>query len=364
MSSVSASGRLPDRMLANAQSEKIAMPKYVVHIGPPKTGSKYIQSQLYHSRSTLIKYGILYPDIWWTRPDQVLHDVLAERLQRDTPELRHDFDRLNAAGHRIVVLSCEGFDDLSHEKIALLRDLIGDNPVEIIYYVRRWTERIPSDWRQRSMMGQFRTFPEYYVFYLNDFEGTGEINYSIVWKKYADTFGRDSIKLISHSNLRDRHVDIFDHFCRVILQIPEPPVVAPGFIQNNISPDLYESELLRALNFIHYLRTNEISKFIRVKLLALRTELDLGFLGDIMANDLTQLEIRDDAQPLHSSWNRMNAYRDCLISKEYGEDLFERRHVEVPYIGSNYLIRPGALEALQNLYTILLETPVEHPELG
>ena len=339
------------------------MPKYIVHIGPPKTGSKYIQSQLYHSRLTLAKYGICYPDIWWTRPDQVLHDVLLELLEGNAADLRSDFAQLNAAGHRTVVLSCEGFDNLSREKIELLRDLIGDNPVEIIYYVRRWTERIPSDWRQRAMMGHFRTFPEYYVFALNDPEGTGEINYSLVWERYAQIFGRKKLRLVSHSNLRDRKVDIFDHFCKVVLEMPETPRVDRGLVQQNISPGNHTTELLRALNFVHYLRTGDVSKFMRIKLLALESQLDLRPLKEIMNQDLTEIHIRDNAQPLKSSWDMMNGYLDCLISPEYGTAHFERQRIEMPYIGPNYLMRPGVLNQLHALYQTLHDAPVEHAEL-
>ena len=56
------------------------MPKYVIHIGPRRTGSKYIQSQLFHSRQYLKEHGVLYPNIWWKRPDKIAHDSVRDDL--------------------------------------------------------------------------------------------------------------------------------------------------------------------------------------------------------------------------------------------------------------------------------------------
>jgi hypothetical protein len=94
------------------------MPKYVIHIGPPKTGSKYLQSHLFHLRDLLLRDGICYPDNWWTKPDQIMHSPLLAKLQSgDTADLSKTFAELNATGHKVIVLSCEGFDDLSAQHL-------------------------------------------------------------------------------------------------------------------------------------------------------------------------------------------------------------------------------------------------------
>lgn len=90
------------------------MPKYVIHIGPTKTGSKYLQSKLYHSRPLLQKLGVSYPDIWWITPYQISHEPLLILLrQRRYAEVKESFRQINDTEARIVVLSCEAFDDLS-----------------------------------------------------------------------------------------------------------------------------------------------------------------------------------------------------------------------------------------------------------
>jgi len=214
------------------------------------------------------------------------------------------------------------------------------------------------------MMGQFQTFPEFYVFYLNDPEGTGEINYSLVWDRYARIFGRGSLRLVSYSNLRDHKVDLFDHFCKVILGLRATPKVDRELIQSNISPNFYESEVLRVLNYIRFMDTGEIGKYMRVKFLALKDSLKLDPLKAAMAKDMMEIHIRDNAQPLKSSWDAMCTYVDRLVSLEYGDKLFERQRIQVPYVGPNYVMRPHVLDEYRALYQTLCEAAVEHPELA
>jgi hypothetical protein len=105
---------------------------------------------------------------------------------------------------------------------------------------------------------------------------------------------------------------------------------------------------------------------MRIKFLALRPQIEpeLRRLKKIMENDLLDLPIRDNAQPLKSSWDAMCMYVDRLVSPEYGASLFERRRIQVPFVGPNYLMRSGALDGLLRLYRTLSETAVEHPELA
>src|ERR1017187_10178213 len=125
------------------------MPKYVIHIGPPKTGSKYLQSMLFHSRDAMLAQGINYADNWWTHHPELTHDRLHIQLrEKRYAEVRDTFRQINSQNHRIVVLSCEAFEDLAPDELEVLHDAIGKNPVDVVYYCRRWCERIPSAWKQ------------------------------------------------------------------------------------------------------------------------------------------------------------------------------------------------------------------------
>ena len=340
------------------------MPKYVIHIGPPKTGSKYLQSHLFHLRDLLSRDGICYPNSWWTKPDQILHSPLLTKLQSgDTADLPKTFEKLNAGGYKTIVLSCEGFDDLSVQQLSLLHEAIGPQPIDIVYYCRRWSERIPSDWQQHIKMGRFETFPEFYAAYLRAPTQTAAVNYSLVWQNYAEVFGRDSLRIVPYNTLCDRRIDIFRHFCQTFLGWHGNAALDEGLIQRNISPDLYDTEILRILNYFDYRKSGKTSLKMRVKFLELRPQLDTRDLVELMSADVGELMVTDADEPFDNAFSAMTAYADCLVNREFGDQLFERRPVGFRYVRSNYLVEGAAARELSDLYTLIERTPVDHPEL-
>ncbi len=57
--------------------------------------------------------------------------------------------------------------------------------LETVYYVRQWSDRIPSMWRQSIMMGKRADFFEFYAVIMRNAVNSGAINYSVVWNKFA-----------------------------------------------------------------------------------------------------------------------------------------------------------------------------------
>lgn len=338
------------------------MPKYIIHIGPPKSGSKYIQSQLFHLRYYLEEKGVLYPNVWWTRPDQIMHDSVRDAL-RAGQDLKVDFDKLNAKGFETIILSCEAFDGLKVPELMRFKEYIGGNPVEIIYYARRWSDRIPSDWRQRVMMGHYATFPEFYIRFLSNPEGTGEINYSIVWDQYAEAFGRDSLRIVGFNNLVDRKVDLFTHFMETFVHIRDVPTIEFGLIQKNAGPDMVDAEIIRALNYLFFMETSRIDPTMRIKFDRVKEKYDLKPLREHMKSDMRQIKLKDNAVPLRTTWEAISAYKDRLVSPECGKQIFERRDVETEFVGQNYLFREGLVGEVTKLYQFVTSAEVDAPEL-
>ena len=345
------------------------MPKYIIHIGPPKSGSKYLQTQLFYNRQFLEDNGVLYPDNWWTRPTDRYHFSLFDHLRQATDGLESEFEKINQRGFDRVILSSEALDGLEPKEIQRLQDAIGGNPVEIVYYARRWSERLPSDWRERVKMGQFVTFPKFYIPLLSDPEGTGEINYHTVWERFANVFGRHSLKIVSFSNLLDHRIDFFDHFCRVILGLPSTPQTAKENVQYNKSTSVIDTEIIRALNYIYYFDTSQLYITMQVKFLRLKANRDAKVLNwrqeleKHLNSDLRQIKVDDKAAAFDEAWQAISTYADCLVSPEYGRDIFERQVVNLQLAGQNYLLQSGVLNILQELYQYLKAAEVKHPLL-
>lgn len=89
------------------------MPRAVVHLGLPKTGTTSFQLACMQSRDALAKQGVLYPtDDWAMFPGAALHQALALRVANGTPaSIDEDVARLRqaASGYRTMLLSAERF---------------------------------------------------------------------------------------------------------------------------------------------------------------------------------------------------------------------------------------------------------------
>jgi hypothetical protein len=341
------------------------MPKYVIHIGPPKTASSYLQSQLYLSREALLADGIVYPDNWWTIPGEYTHDPIVRLLRQGRQaEIKATFSQINATGCRIVVLSCEDFDDLTPPQYGELRDAIGNNPIDIVFYCRRWCERIPSAWKQAVRTGLFPTFPEYYLASIRHAQLSGAINSSLIWANIARIFGRSSLKLVSYNNLRDKKVDLFSHFTKQFLDWKGKPELRKEPLLVNPSPTTIDTEIVRALNWLDFQTVKRRRTNMHIKFTLMRPAIDTRVIEEAMADDMATIELSDGAEAFRLSWMEMQEYADCLVPRtHFRTRLFELGTASMPYVRSNYLLQDRAARELRSLYKRLDEAPCDAPGL-
>jgi hypothetical protein len=325
------------------------MPKYIVHIGPPKVGSKYLQTSLADLSGELQQQGICYPTDLFSNVRQVWHRALSERLKAGrSEELQEAFARLNASPYKYVVLSFEGFFGLNEEQLRYLRDLTAGSPIEFVYYCRRWSERIPSLWKQNVKEGLVETLPECLSRDTQDPIRAPDLNPSLVWRKFSDIFGRRSIRIVSFNNLLEHGVDLVSHFAGTFLGGYSPPTRAEVF--TNESPNVFDIELLRALNAIHVRRTGNTSDKVRIHFLRKRPNLDAARVIRAMKDDLHKIGISDNAQVFQGIYEQMTAFSDCLVSPEYGTNFFNKKSIQESYVRQNYLLDEEVIRELNVLY--------------
>ncbi len=175
---------------------------------------------------------------------------MAELQTIPNPQLEAVFRALNRSEYETIVLSCEGFYRLGPDQLHYLRELLDGAPVRIVYYWRRWSEWIPSQWQEIVKAGRFETFPQLHFRFTQNPMKSPEINPTLTWNKFEDVFGRDSLALISFDNLVDRNLDLFQHFIRAVLQCTV--TASPENVMRNTSMNKFDIEVLRALNYLHY----------------------------------------------------------------------------------------------------------------
>lgn len=120
------------------------MPRAVVHLGLPKTGTTSFQAACRDYADLLAEEGILYPtDDWLTFRDAMQHQALAVRLSEGTPEsIDDDVRRLRelAEGYDTLLLSAERFSSLfhieaNHARMAAFRESLNQRFDQVTFVV-------------------------------------------------------------------------------------------------------------------------------------------------------------------------------------------------------------------------------------
>jgi hypothetical protein len=335
------------------------VPKYVIHIGPPKAGSKYLQTSLAGLHKVLAEVGILYPTTLLTEDARISHAVLNTALRAGPSEaLAMAFDELNNTGHHTVVLSWEGAFSLPGEALAYFRSLIGpENEVALVYYCRRFAERIPSLWKQEIKRGRTLTLADVVARELRAPMQTQDINATLAWERWAGVFGRDSLNLVSFNNLRDARIDLFEHFAATFLDWTGPERAKRVVVHE--SPNAIDTEMLRALNAIHLAAGGGDSGQPQTRYLAAQRDLDLGPIPAAMAQHMATFMLDDRAAPFLPVYDAMLGFLDRLADPQDGRDLYARAVAEVRYVHPDYLLRPGVVPALHTVYRALAAAPAQ-----
>ncbi|MBV8456985.1 MAG: hypothetical protein JO122_10270, partial [Acetobacteraceae bacterium] len=91
-------------------------PRYILHIGPHKTGTKYLQTILREQHDNLQTLGIRYPRRWQTEDDPS-HSTFVRRVAAMDNTLQTELLEHEGEGTRVVVLSSEEFVDLDEKSV-------------------------------------------------------------------------------------------------------------------------------------------------------------------------------------------------------------------------------------------------------
>jgi hypothetical protein len=340
-------------------------PRYVIHVGPLKTASTYMQQCFTAVQPALQERGVYYPPELIDPDNKHMHmPVYAAMVRKQSEKLRPIFARINAEGHETVVLSCEHLIFLRPEEFTQLRDLIGVPDIQIVYVVRRWSDRIASLWNQSLFMGGSQTLPEFYLglldgrtpeYYrktLGPKAGGYDIDYSLSWREHAAVFGRDAVRLFSYAAVTDGKSDVFERFCTDVLGMADVPT--PKFLGDKrwASMPRDEAEILRALNAMYLKEHGETTVGLRNMIMWKRVPIDRAALGKAMEGETAELAIDDRAVHFDAPYARMTEFADRVVpgvGVTPGE-VFERKKRQNAYAHQGWLVEPGVAEGLRALY--------------
>jgi hypothetical protein len=323
--------------------------RVIIHIGPHKTGTTYLQVVLDALRGVLLERGICIPSIWNAAPGLPSHMQLVWAIRnRDLTLIKEQIREILARRHQHVVISCEALSRLDQREILLLRQLLGSAPAEVVYYVRRWPERLPSLWQESVKFGNTATFPEFLAEQLTR-RDVSELWDTAMIDRFTAVFGATQIKLVSYSHLIDQKFDIADHFLASFLGLSHINLPAVG--RPNRSLPILDAELIRVLNAIHVRRGGERSPALRAWFLSHKGNLVPDSVADAMRNSLETIRL-DEATPVFAlaSQDLRTRYMSSIVPPCHTVGLHELRTIDAPYVTQDYLLEPSIPGILRDIY--------------
>ena len=330
------------------------MPKLLLHIGPHKTGSTYIQKYFFEGRSKLLDLGVNYPNIGFA--GQYGQHEIVEQIKTLQPEqLRAYFAGLLAFESNFI--SSENFDRLNAAEIEKLRGALYSDKeqidVRIVYYHRNYSDLLPSWWQEEVKHGSMVSFYEFILPHVLRPFASNIVNPAIVLDLYSNVFGRDHISIVDYDRAKGN----------ILRPIFELLGIEVGTVKNEIinsSLKIELVEIIRALNTIAKARNQW--NFHKTRALFLRKRRESAIAGDV---EKLAAMIRDQMKPLRVTGGFFEktvsasfkaSYESCFFNKVSDES--PDRKVMIP--SDSWMLNENAVKTCEHIYEHIMTGDVSY----
>lgn len=224
-------------------------PAVVLHIGPHKTGTTYIQENLVNNRAALAQAGVVYPDVFRT-PLSPGHNAI-NRALTDDPEGSHAIlaalaAELQAKG-QTAILSAENMSLMDDAALAALRRGLEPLPVHVVVYLRARGPAIWSQWQEHVKFGETYSLPDYVMGLMlstPDANVVDPLGLALRWQR---VFGQ--VTLVDYDGCVAEGRDLTDPLLQVVTG---GPMVLPDMKTDQVNTRMLQErvEILRMLNLV------------------------------------------------------------------------------------------------------------------
>lgn len=230
-------------------------PRLVMHVGPHKTATTYVQNNLDAYRQELSAAGWIYPDnvgILAGAPEG--HHDLSYRAEtyfwpgRENHHQLTDLARTAKLTGKNILLSAEGFSMWALSQYLRLADVLGFPKVEVVYALRDPVALLHSYWAEEVKQGMTTGFPDRIAGDTLDPMRSRLLNPLFDLDPLIDS-DRIVLRVVPFEVLKATQTDIFSHICDAVLGLgPLPPRIT-GLV--NAGFPIEQTEFLRMLTLIH-----------------------------------------------------------------------------------------------------------------
>ncbi len=218
------------------------MSNFILHIGPHKTGSTYIQKYLHANRERFLEFGLNYPNV--AIGPQYGHHQVFDKIKALSQDDLSEYMRQFLSG-AVNFVSSEKFDRLRPDDIKRLGESLANLDVKIVYYRRNYVDLLPSWWQERVKQGSRLSFYEFVLPHILRPFTSHIINPCKILDPYADVFGKENIAVIDYDAARKRSGILPPLFA--LLGIESGPI-KDEIINRSMKLELVE--IIRALNML------------------------------------------------------------------------------------------------------------------
>lgn len=220
------------------------MKKLVVHVGPHKTGTTYIQSLLHENRKKLLSNNIIYPDVYFL---YLGHHYLLNELNGNADEniirsIVYDV----VGGVETCIISSENFINLTKKGLQKLKSIFSGVEITFVVYSRCPSIRLVSRWHELVKQGSYQSMESYFTQLLFKPMQSREINLAHYLNDLVNIFGKESIKLVDYESA-NKSQNMIGSFLASFKQ--EGLIEDTNAVVNKMV-SLEEVEIIRVLNFI------------------------------------------------------------------------------------------------------------------
>ncbi|PWJ12932.1 hypothetical protein [Jannaschia seohaensis] len=220
------------------------MKKLLLHIGPHKTASTYVQSNLVANAARLREKGVCYPRTMLVKPGH--HEVVTRLSEPGTDA----FDPLlkEVAPYETVVLSTENFTRLEPEQIETLLGLFDGYDIHVLFYYRDFHMLWPSHWQETIKQGGHETWPEYLIKAMGFTEAVfaRHLRPHIVLDRWVSALGRDRVHIFPYAAIGPGPLEALAPVCELISV--DTGALDPFAADRNASYPPARVEAIRVLN--------------------------------------------------------------------------------------------------------------------
>lgn len=220
------------------------MENIIIHAGPHKTGTTYIQSLLHNNKAILQSSSISYPDAYYLF---LGHHYLCNALNGNEPAetIRENIEA--AVGSAATcILSSENFIFLTKKGMSKLKDIFPVANVRFVLFLRRPSLRLISRWHEEVKQGSSEALESYLVKHIIRPMQSVEVNIVNYIKQVESIFGKSVCYLVDYesANKNKNMVAMFQKAAGIDVNISDIDLIV-----NEMTP-LGEIEVIRGVNLV------------------------------------------------------------------------------------------------------------------